>query len=455
MQITREDTGHLSARLRITVEEKDYSEKVEKQLKDYRRKAKVPGFRPGMAPAGMIRRTYGKSFLVEEVNTLLSESIADYLRDQELNILGHPLAVSEGAPELDWDNPKDFEFWFDLGLAPEVKADLENLSPVDYYDIQADDEQVDRYVTDLQRRFGNRVNPEESAAGDILKGMFIELNTDGEPRDEGISKESSLSLDFVKDEGIQAMLTGMKPGDSVVFNPLKATDHAGEVASMLDIPRERAETLEEDYRFTLTEITRVEPAAMDQDFFQKVFPTEEIADENAFREKVRSEISRSLSREAETHFFNDTLKVLMEEDRFDLPEDFLKRWLMHNSKREIGPEEVDQQFPAFLKSMRWQILHENLMEKYGIRVGTNDIRMHIQSYFQRQFGFPGADDGGLDASLAPIIDSVMKNEEEVEKIHDQIAEDRLISLFLEKVPQNRKTVAYEEFIRIVKEAANN
>ncbi|HRY99489.1 MAG TPA: trigger factor [Bacteroidales bacterium] len=452
MQITREDTGHLCARVKITIEEKDYSENVEKQLREHRRKARVPGFRPGMAPVGMLKRIYGKSFLVDEVNRLLTDAITNHIKQDKLDIIGHPLAVTDEAPALDWDHPGDYEFWFDLGLLPGINIELESLSPVVFYDIVAGDDQVDKYVEDLSQRFGDKVNPAETQPGDILKGYFVELDETGGRREGGIEKETSLGLDFVKDEEIRSRLTGMKVGDSEVFNPLRATGHAGEVAAMLDIPREEAENLEKEFRFSLLEISRVEKASMDEAFFSRVFPTDPPATEEDFRQRVRDEISRSLSREAETHFFNEALEVLMQEDRFDLPVEFLKRWLVQKSEKEYSPEELEAQLPPLLKSMRWQVLQQYLMEKYNIVISTDDIRLHIQSYFMRQFGFPGGGDGGINPSLAPIIDNVMKDEEEVGRIHDRLTEDRLVNLFMDKVPQERRNVGYEEFIRIVKEA---
>lgn len=456
MQINKEETGHLAARIKIRVEEGDYLAKVEEKLKDQRKKASVPGFRAGKVPTGMIKRMYGKSLMIDEINTLLSEQLSTYLEENELSILGYPLANTDEAPIQDWDAQKDFEFWFDIGLAPEIKAELENIKGHTLYQIEAEDEKVENYIKDLQRRLGEQTNPEVSEAGDVLKGLFTEVDENGEAVVDGISNDSSLAIDYVKEDESKAKFIGLNVGDSIVFNPTTAINHVGEIAAMLNIKREIAETLESDFRFTLTDISRMEPADLNAAFFAKVFPGEEELDEAAFRARIKTELEKSFEREAETHFFNEAVTNLMETEEFPLPEEFLKRWLIVNSKAEMSQEELLEQFPAFLRSMRWQLLQDTLLGKHNISVEDKEIRKHIQSYFQRQFMLPpdaeADQDEELDPRLAPVIDSVMSNTEEVNKIKDQLIDEKMIQLFLDQVPHESKKLPYDDFLKLVTES---
>jgi len=452
MQISQEETGLLTARIKVVIEEADYAGDVEEQLRELRRKSSIPGFRPGKVPAGMIKRMYGKSVLLEKVNKLLSDGITGYIQENKLDILGSPLGVDEGSPRIDWDLQKDFEFWFDIGLTPEAEPDLGSIEGMKLYRIVPTEDELNSYIADLQRRMGSHIHPEESMEGDILKGLFTELGEDGEALEEGIQHESSLFTDYIKNEEARKRFIGMKAGESLVFNPMQDIAHTGEIASLLGIPKEKAEDIRHDFRFTLTEITRLEPAETGEEFFNKVFPEADIDSEEVFRARVREDLEGSYQGDARNHFFNDALKALIERKDFEIPEDFLKRWLQDNSKTELTEEALENQLPAFLRSMRWQIIQEKLMNRHGLNVTEMDIRLHIQDFFQRQYGLPVEGSQDLDPRLAPIIDRVMENEQEVRKISEQISDERLADLFMREVPHETENITYADFVKMVKES---
>ena len=455
MHTSMEETGQLTARIKIRLEEEDYQPKVESKIKELKRSASMPGFRAGKVPEGMIRRMYEKSVLVEEVDKLLSETLTHYLRDNKLSILGYPLANETDAPDVNWDE-KAFEFWFDIGLSPEIDKDLQGVEGLTMYQVKAEDNEVEETIERLRQDHGEEVEVETAEEKDIVYGTLIELNESGEIKEDGISHHTTLLPEKVKDEDIRALLTGLKVDESIVLNPAKAAGgNIYELGSMIGIPAKEAAENSSDFRFTVTKIARKAKAEMKEDFFLKLFPGEEAMDEDTFRQKVRAAIEEQLQDQAKRFFLTQALDKLVNSERVPLPEEFLRQWLMRSPKNEMSDEEMDKEYPALLRSMRYQVLQDSLMELHGVNVSEKEIRLHIQAMVRQQFGMGnGAPEEELEPMFASIIDSIIQNKEELDRFKDQVVDRKFTELLLENLKYETSEISSSDFKTMIIENKN-
>jgi trigger factor len=450
-----EETGQLTARIKIRMEEADFQPKVESKIKELKRSASMPGFRAGKVPEGMIRRMYEKSVLVEEVDKLLSETLSNYLRDNKLSILGYPLANETEAPDVNWDE-KAFEFWFDIGLSPEIDKDLKAVEGLILYSVKAVDTEVEETIDRLRQDHGEEVEVDKAEEKDIVYGTIIELDETGGIKEDGISHDTTLLPEKVKDEDIRAQLTGLKVADTIVLNPGKAAGgNIYELGSMIVIPAKEAADIQSDFRFTVSKIARRAKAEMKEEFFLKLFPGEESMDEETFRNKVREAIENQLQDQAKRFLLTQALDKLVTSERVPLPEEFLKQWLMRSPKNEMSEEEMEKEFPALLRSMRYQVLQDSLMELYDVNVSENEIRLHIQSLVRQQFGMgTGEAEAELEPMFASIIDSLLQKKEDRERYKDQVVDRKFNELLMENLAYETLEIPSTDFEKMIIENNN-
>ncbi len=449
MNITKEDTGDLTATIKVEVAPEDYNEKVTHALRELQRKTTMKGFRPGKVPFGLVSKMYRKSAMAEEVNKLLSESLNNYLLDNKIEVLGYPMAGKDRENKADFDNDEAFEFYFDIGIAPEIDLALSDQVEVEYNEIKVEDDKVDGYMKEVRQRYGNPVNPEKAEKGDLLRGEIAELDKEGNPVEGGVTNNTSLSIDFIKDEKVQKQFIGSKVGDKVTFNPLAATGNEGETASLLGIRREDREKLEADYLFTLTEISRIEPAEVNAEFFAKVYPAANIETEEAFREKLRDEAREYFQRESDGFFTHEVIEKLVHDTEVRLPDEFLKRWLV-DSENEITEETVEHDYKDYVRAMKQQLIINKIARDHDVKVERQDIKDHIKQMYARQFMIDLGDEE-KSKQLDTLAESVMRNEEEVKKIYDQLFDEKLRELFKTTLKLKRTPIAYDDFIEKVNE----
>jgi trigger factor len=450
MNITRENTGALTATVKIEIRREDYEEKVIKQLKDFQHKANIPGFRPGKVPVGLVRKMYGKAILADEVNKIIADSIAQYIQDEKLEVLGNPLPSAEKNHDYTFDSEQDFEFYFDLGMAPEFTVDLAGIPAVDRYVITVDDTMLDGYITDMRKRFGNSVHPEESGEEDMLSGEIVELGADGTPAENGTKKNAYLNLSQWKKEDSRKKLTGLKKDDKIILAP-ELFDTPAEMAKVLGISEEVAAREGISFEFTLQDIYHIEPSALDEEFFKKVYPEDELATEEDFRNRVRKDASGSFSGETDKMFYRNVSDALIRETPLSLPDAFLKRWLTEHKDSTLTPERVEKEYASFSESMRWQLIENKLIRDFAIRVEEADIRNYIKGYFLRQIPM-NTEDPEAEKRLDSLVDTVMKNTEQVQKINDELYTGKLLDVLKSNVPAEEKPVSYEEFIKLASAA---
>jgi len=448
MEITRENTGELTATLKMVISPADHNEKVTKVLKDYQRKANVPGFRPGHVPFGMIKKLYGGAVFAEEVNKLVSDELHKYITDEKLNILGQPLPNTSLTPEFDWKEGQNVEFFFDLAFAPSFDVVLDENLEIDYHVITVDDSMVDKYLVDMRQRFGSMTNPEVSSAKYILIGEFVQLDAEGDVLADGIIHSSRLAIDTILDKELKKELIGIKTGDSVVFNPLKATGNAVEAAAMLGVKKDETEVLESDFRFTINEISSMSPAEMNEEFYEKVFPGTEVKTEEEFREKVRNESERAFVADSDHLFSHHMQEKLVEFVVINLPDEFMKRWLIESNEGKLKAEDIERDYHKYAEGMKWQLIENKIIKEADIVVEDQEIKDYVKDYYLQGWRTMQLTDDLLQR-LETIADSFLKDKpQEVRRIVDSLYGQRVASYVKSKVKLVNKPISYDEFIKL-------
>ncbi len=445
MNISQESNGDLTAIIHINLLESDYIDAVNKQLTDYRKKANMPGFRPGMVPLGMIKKMYGNSVMVEEVNKALSEALNKYIIENKINVLGNPIPNTEKTTNIDFANQKDFDFFFDIGLAPEIDIKLSKDIKVPSYSIKIDKAELDNAVEDVKNRFGEDETPELSEEGDALQGKLIELDNEGNVVEGGVENDGFLKIDDVKLKTIQKKLIGKKIGDSVDLNLMKAIKDESKVAALINRHEEGDEKLNSDYRLEIAKVVRTHIAELGEELYKKVFPSKEIKTEEEFREALSEDLQNHFQKDTDRQFLGDTIKELLKIADIKLPDEFLKRWLLESNDGKITAEQVATQYDSYARTFRWQLLEGELLKEHkeAMEVKEDEVRAKVAGYFQSMGGA-----AEMTPQIEGIIDQVLSNGEEKQKIYNDIQDEKLITLFKENVTAKKKSVTKDKFIEI-------
>mgnify|MGYP002629266245 CR=1 FL=1 len=445
MNISQESNSELTAIIHINLQESDYIDAVNKQLSDYRKKANMPGFRPGMVPIGMIKKMYGNSVTVDEVNKTLSEALNNYIIENKINVIGNPLPNTEKTTNIDFAKQKEFDFFFDIGLAPELSIELSKDIKVPYYTIKISDSELDKAVADVKVRFGEDENPEVSEEGDSFQGKFIEVDPEGNAIEGGVENDGFLKFDDIKLKTIQNQFIGKKAGDSLTINLLKAIKDESKVASLINRHDEGDVKLNSDYNFEIAKIIRTHEAELGEELYKKVFPAQEIKNEAEFKKALSNDLTKHYQRDTDRQFLADTVKELIKIADISLPDEFLRRWLLESNNGKITQEQIDTQYDNYARTFKWQLLENELLKDHAedMQVKEEEIREKVAAYFQTMGG--GAE---LTSQIEGIIDQVLSNKEEKQKIHNDIQDEKLINLFKENITTKDKKVTTEKFIEI-------
>ena len=454
MNISQEKTGDLTAIIKIEVLKEDYHEQFENELKSHRKQASLPGFRPGKIPMGIIKRKYGTALKVEEVNKVVTKALNDYITSEKLDLLGYPMNNVEKGIMPDFENQDNFEFYFDLAMSPEFDLDISENREAEYLKIEIGDEMLDKFIDDLRNRHGSTEDAVDIMEDDMVEVKIEELNEDNTINSEGISNTTSLLPNYIKDEDVKEELLKLKIGDTIIFNPLKATGNAVETATMLGIKKEEAENLEKDFMFTVEKISRKKPADINEELYKLTFPNDEIKDEAQFREMVRKEGNKAYAQESDKYFLHNTMRQIFDQSGINLPDEFMKRWLYVSNEGKIAKEEIEKEYTNYQHSMKVQLIENRLIkENENLNVTDQDVKNQIKQYMG-MYSQSSTDEENeeKDKYMDGIVDNYMKNKEETQKIHQQIYDHRLISLFKSKLKIVEKEVSYDEFLDILKKS---
>lgn len=448
MNIHRENIDDLNATITINVEEQDYSGKVEEALKDYRKKASIKGFRPGKVPMGMIRKMYFKPVLVDEINRLVSEKLMEYIHEEKLAILGEPLPSKEDQTPPDFENEKEFEFKFDIGLSPDFEPEIGEKDKVPFYTIKVEDKTIDEQVNEIAKRYGDFI-PVEAATGDeLVKVNLTELDASGNALDGGLRVEQAkMSLDMMKDEVIKKSFIGKKAGEKVNFDVSKAYPNDAELSSLLQVEKEKLPELSSMFEADLIEVLKFEKHEINQEFFDKIYGEGQVNSEEEFRAKIEEELKFNYERESNYKFALDFRDHSLEKYSFDLPSGFLKRWLTETNEN-MTEEKVEEEFNNYRDEFRWQLIKDRLARKYEIFVSDEELLEYAFILARNQFYQYGLYQM-TDEHIMSYAQEQLAKPEEKRRLREQKMEDKIYSLAKEKVKMDKKEVSLEKFRKLL------
>ena len=451
MKVSFENPDKINGRLTITVEENDYKEEVDKTLKDYRKKANVPGFRPGQVPMGMIKRQFGASVKMDAINKIVGEQINKYITDNKINMLGQPLA-SEAQQPQDLEKEGPYTFIFDIAVAPEFDIELTNKDKVDYYDITVDDALIDRQVEMFASRLGKNVDVEEYADGDVVKGDLRELDDKGNTKENGLTVEGAMVMpEYIKAAAQKKLFKGAKVGDIITFNPRKAYKESdAELASLLKIEKDKVADYESDFSYQITSIQRFKNHAVDQELFDQTFGKDQVKDEKEFREKIADGLKKQLEKESDYKFLMDVRKYAEDKvGQLTYPDALLKRVMKENNK-DKDQEFIDKNYEASIKELTWSLIRNKLSEKAQIKVNDEDVRNAARETARIQFAQYGMNNVP-DEYVNNYADELLKKQDTVQQFVDRAVDMKLIEATKKDVKLNKKSISLDDFNKMMSE----
>ncbi|MBP5339029.1 MAG: trigger factor [Prevotella sp.] len=449
MNIQFECADKINGLMTISIDKADYQEAVDKRLKEFRKKASMPGFRPGMVPMGLIKKQYGTAVKVEEVNRLLSDKLNGYIRDNKIHMLGEPMPNEERQKPQDLQGDGPLEFVFDIAVAPEFDATLTDKDTIEYYEIKADDKAIDEQVRMIAAQHGEMVEAQEWSGNDTLTGDLRQLDADGNTLEDGITTEGGIIMpSYIKGEDEKKKFDGAKPGDIIVFNPRKAyPDNDAELAGLLKMDKEKAKDVDSDFSFQVTAIRHFEPAAVDAKLFEKVFG-EGVKDEADFRQRIAKGMEQQMAANSDFKFLTDVRNYL--EPRVgDMPEALLRRIMLHNNKeKENAQELVDKNFAEAIKDLKWQLVRDQLAVKAGVKIEDADLKAIAREDVRRQFASYGMGEVPDDL-LDQYAEKQLKEENAVNNYVEHAVNTKLIPALKEMVKLKKKKVTLDEFRKLM------
>ncbi len=446
MKLTQSKAKDLMATITVKVIGADYSERVEKVLKDYRKTAEVPGFRKGKTPMGIINKKYRTSVIVEEVNKMLQDALYKHITAEKVRVLGSPMPIDEKP--IDWENDEDFTFEYEVGLAPEFDVKITAKDKLNYYKIKADAKLVDGYCNDIAKRYGKMSNPEASIEGDLIFCTIEQLDVDGIVMNNGIKNDATVAMDYIADKKIKKQFVGVKTDDLITVNVMKAFTNHSDLGAMLNVDHAAIHNLtSEEFQFTVKNVNRLEPAELNVELFDKVYGPGAIKDEKEFKAKVKSEAEAQFVGESDRMLKNDVVTYFVDKLKLAMPNEFLKRWLVQTSDQPITMEMLETEYDLYAKSLQWQLIENKILENHSIKVTQDDVLAHTKvliSAQMKQYGQPEGDD----KQLTDIATDILKNEEERKKVYDQIFDERTLAVYKENFKLTEKSVSYDEFVKL-------
>lgn len=445
MNISRENLGELDLCIKVEIAENDYAEKVTKQLKEYKNKAVVPGFRKGMAPMGLIQRMYKSAVVADAVQNLLSESLYKYIDDEKLNIIGTPLSNDEKTGTPDFENATEFTFYFDAALAPEIHIDWSKID-TKLCSIKLTAKDVDTQIEDICNRFGKFETPETIGEGDHVYGKAVELDKEGNAKEDGVSTFCSFSLADIKDADIAAQFVGKKAEEKVVFNVAKAFT-ASQIEKNFRLETAAAKKFKSDVEFSVSGSSHITPAELNPDLFEKVFPGEEIKDADAFRKAVSAQIEKANDEQCQILFVNQVRKQLL--DNFDatMPEAFLKRWILSRSDEKTTAETIENEWAEkYVPSLKWELIDGALNKIQLIEPTQNEVVDYIKDILRKtDVKKEGEDEKQADERLEQAARTIAQDRQNVQQIIDKLYVDKTFALFQAQLKPEVEKVSAKEF----------
>lgn len=438
MNITKENIDALNAVVKVEISAADYQDKVTKILRDYRKKADIPGFRKGQVPMGMVKKQYGKSVMIDEVNKMLQESLNNFLVEEKLDILGNPLPKMQD--DFSWES-ENYAFEFELGLAPEFEVNLDAKKKITQYIIIADDELLNKEIENIQKRFGKLVSKEAVEEGNNVTGTFIN-------EEKALDKKSTIELDTIKGKVNQKKFIGKKVGDVIALKSKGLFDDEHKLMSSLGLSHDEIHGLDIPLTFTIEEINITELAKLNQELFDKVFGSGIVKSEEELRAKIKEDSEKQFSTQADQQLLNTITEYLVENTIFDLPAEFLKKWLAVSGEKPMTPEQATEEFNKSEKGLRYQLIEGKILKDNNLQINFEELKDFAKGFIKAQM----AQYGQLnpkEKELDDIAQRILGNQDEAKRLREQLASHKLLNFYKERMTFKVKEVNYENFVKEV------
>ena len=444
MKITRQEIDAQNGVLKVEIAVADYQNKVKTALDKYRKTAKIPGFRPGHVPAGLIQKQYGKSVLLEELNKLTNDAIYRYVIDEKLDILGNPLPIENGV-EGNFDAPADFIFSYEIGYSPVFELPISSKTKIDYHTVKIDKKLLSKQTEDLRRRYGKLISSDVVSEKDMVMGKFEELDTNG-VKDGGISHSTTISMEFLTDKAGVKLLTEKKINDTFELDLHLVSKGPEDAAAMLGISPDAYASLASTFQFTINDVKRMEMAELNEELFQKLFG-DEVKTEEEMNKRIEADLARMFEEDADRLFTKKVFDRVIAETKMSFPEAFLKRWIKSSSEKLVSDEDLDREFDAYLNSLKWQLIQTKIFKDNNIQLTNEEVINYTKSLVlgnYAQYGLPAPDD----AELTDTAKRLLQNKEQANGIYDRLAEAKLTTFFKSTVTLVQKELAYDDFVAL-------
>jgi len=447
MNIKQENIDDLNAVVKITIAPEDYTPRVEKALKEQAKKANLPGFRKGMVPVGHIKRMYGKSILVEEINNMLNDTLSKHLADNKVEVLGQPLPVLDETTEFKWDYTDEFEFNYELGLAPKVDIEISSQDKFTQYNVKADEETLAARIKNIRKSYGKMTNPEVSAEGDVLYSELAQLASDGTIFEGGITSTGSIRLDLVTDQEILKTLVGLKKDDVITLDVQKAFDNNETViAKLLNIEEADAKDLQSNFQVTVKNVNRLEESDLNQEFFDKIFGEGVVTDEAGFRAKITEEVESMFKQDADRKLQNDIYTQLTEQTKMQLPDAFLRKWLKATNEK-LTDEELEQGYADFAKNLKWTLIENKIITDNEIKIDYKDVfetaKQRLDAQFRMYSPQPMPED-----QLAQYTANFLQEKENANRIFDEVKALKVFEYIQATATLDQEDIDYKKFVEL-------
>mgnify|MGYP001099227790 CR=1 FL=1 len=436
MNITKENIDELNAVVKVEIEKSDYSGKVEKILKDYRKSANIPGFRKGYVPMSLVKKQYGKAVTIDEVNKLLQDSLGKYLVEEKLDVLGNPLPKPQD--DLDW-NAEQFSFEFELGLAPEFEVNLKPKKPITHYKITADKKMIDKQINQIQKQYGKLISQTEVSKDSEITGSFFN-------QDKGIDNSATFNLDQIKGKSNEKLLIGAKVDDVITLKTKKLFEEAQDLKTFLNIPSEEVKDLDIDVQFTIKEINKRELADLNQELFDKLFGKDVVKTETELKEKIKSDSEKQFEQQSDQKLLNDVTESLIEQTNFDLPSEFLQKWLQTSGENPLTEEDAKAEYEKSEKAIRYQLIESKLIEKFDLQIKIEELKSFSNEMVKMQMAQFGQTNP-TEEQLNDISSRILSNQEEVKRLSDQLMSKKMLDLFKKEVKLKEKKITFDDFVK--------
>lgn len=452
MKVTLNKTDNVNGIIAIELEKPDYQENVDKSLNQFRQKANIPGFRQGKVPKGIIQKMYGKSILAEEINKLVSNELYKYIKDNELNILGEPLPNEEEQKTIDFDKDENFEFKFDVALAPEFELPLNKRDALTYYNVKLEDDLLDKQYDTYKQNYGTYKKVEgKTVETDLIKGKISEIDN-GEPKENLIEIENGMIMpSYIKDEETKKKFVGAKVGDTIVFNPKTTYDNnAAEIASLLQIAKENVADVDSDFSFEIQEVTRYEEAAMDQELFDKVLGEGVVSSEEEFRAKITESLNNQFKPAADNLFMKSARELILKKLKdVEFPDIFLKRWLLVANEKNTA-ETIENDYPKIAEDLKYHLSKEKIVKVQDIKIENSDLEAFASEVARAQFAQYGMSNVPADV-LENYVKRMLDDQNTVRNMYDQLVENKVMEWLKQTVKVNEKEISSKDFEKLLSE----